>query len=47
VLTLGFQLVMGFLAGGLGLLIAVPLAACVMTAVRLAYVERTLGDYSV
>jgi predicted PurR-regulated permease PerM len=46
VLTLGFQLVMGLMAGFLGLLIAVPLAACVMRAVQMTFVRDVLDDRS-
>lgn len=43
-LVLTAQLVMGLLAGIIGLLLAVPLAAAVMIAVRRAYVEDVLGE---
>jgi predicted PurR-regulated permease PerM len=43
-LTMVALLVMGLLGGVLGLLLAVPLAAVLTVAVRMAYVEDVLGD---
>jgi predicted PurR-regulated permease PerM len=43
-LTIAAQVVMGLLGGGLGLLLAVPLAAVLLVAVRMAYVEDVLGE---
>jgi predicted PurR-regulated permease PerM len=43
-LTVVALLVMGLLGGVLGLLLAVPLAAVLTVAVRMAYVEDVLGD---
>jgi predicted PurR-regulated permease PerM len=42
--TIVAQVLMGILAGGLGLALAAPLAASVMVAVKMLYVEDTLGD---
>jgi predicted PurR-regulated permease PerM len=42
--TIVAQVLMGILAGGLGLALAAPLAAAVMVAVKMLYVEDTLGD---
>lgn len=38
------QVLMGILAGGLGLALAAPLAAAAMVSVKMLYVEDTLGD---
>ena len=43
-LTIVAQVLMGILAGGLGLALAAPLAAVSMVAVKMLYVEDTLGD---
>ena len=43
-LTIAAQVAMGLLGGGLGLLLAVPLAAVLLVAVRMAYVEDVLGE---
>lgn len=44
ILTLAAQLVMGALAGTLGLLLATPLTACALPIVQMLYVEDVLGD---
>jgi predicted PurR-regulated permease PerM len=43
-LTLSAQLILGVLAGFLGLLLATPLVAATLVIVRMAYVEDMLGD---
>jgi predicted PurR-regulated permease PerM len=43
-LTIVSQVLMGILAGGLGLALAAPLAAATLVAVKMLYVEDTLGD---
>lgn len=43
-LTISAQVLMGVLAGGLGLLLATPLVAVAMVLVKMLYVEQTLGD---
>jgi predicted PurR-regulated permease PerM len=43
-LTVVALLVMGLLGGVLGLLLAVPLAAVLTVAIKMAYVEDVLGD---
>ncbi len=43
-LTLSAQIVLGVLAGFLGLLLATPLVAATLVIVRMAYVEDLLGD---
>jgi predicted PurR-regulated permease PerM len=43
-LTISAQVVLSVLAGGVGLALAAPLAAAVMVAVRMLYVEDVLGD---
>ena len=42
--TIIAQVLMGILAGGIGLALAAPLAASVMVAVKMLYVEDALGD---
>lgn len=44
VLTIVAQVALGTAAGGIGLLVAVPVAAVVMVAVQTLYVEERLGD---
>lgn len=44
VLTIMGQLLMGLLAGPLGLVLATPLTATVMVLTRMLYIEDTLGD---
>jgi predicted PurR-regulated permease PerM len=44
-LTLSAQLILGVLAGFLGLLLATPLVAAALVIVRMAYVEDVLGDH--
>ncbi|MFL5269108.1 MAG: AI-2E family transporter [Stellaceae bacterium] len=44
-LTLSAQLILGVLAGLLGLLLATPLVAAALVIVRMAYVEDVLGDH--
>jgi predicted PurR-regulated permease PerM len=43
-LTIISQVLMGLLAGALGLALAAPLAAAALVAVKMLYVEDTLGD---
>ena len=43
-LTIVTQVLMGILAGAVGLALAAPLAAVAMVAVKMLYVEDTLGD---
>lgn len=43
-LTLSAQIILGVLAGFLGLLLATPLVAATLVIVRMAYVEDLLGD---
>ena len=43
-LTLSAQVVLGFLAGFIGLLLATPLVAAMLVLVRMIYVEDILGD---
>jgi predicted PurR-regulated permease PerM len=43
-LTLSAQVILGVLAGFLGLLLATPLVAAVFVLVRTIYVEDMLGD---
>ena len=43
-LTLSAQVILGFLAGFIGLLFATPLVAAVLVLVRMIYVEDILGD---
>jgi predicted PurR-regulated permease PerM len=44
-LIISFQVLMGLLAGTLGLLLATPLAAALAVTIRRLYVEDALGDY--
>ncbi len=44
-LTLTCQVLLGLLAGALGLALATPLTAAAFVAVKMLYVEDTLGDY--
>lgn len=44
VLIIFAQIVLGVLLGGLGLLLATPLAAATMVGVRMLYIEDVLGD---
>jgi predicted PurR-regulated permease PerM len=43
-ITIIAQVLMGLLAGGLGLALAAPLAAATFLAVKMTYVEDVLGD---
>ncbi|MEO7660025.1 MAG: AI-2E family transporter, partial [Pyrinomonadaceae bacterium] len=43
-LTIIFQLVLGVLIGGLGLVLATPLLAVVVVVVKMVYIEDVLGD---
>ena len=43
-LTIIFQLILGVLTGGLGLVLATPILAVVMVLVQMLYVEDVLGD---
>jgi len=43
-LTIGFQLALGVLIGGLGLVLAAPLLAMIMVVIQLVYIEDVLGD---
>lgn len=43
-LTIVFQLALGVLVGGLGLVLATPLLAAVVVAVQMLYIEDVLGD---
>lgn len=43
-LTLSAQVILGVLAGFLGLLLATPLVAAALVIVRMVYVEDVLGD---
>ena len=45
-LIIGVQVVLGYIAGVLGLLFATPLAAAVMVLVQMLYIEDVLGDTS-
>jgi predicted PurR-regulated permease PerM len=45
-LTLSAQIVLGVLAGFLGLLLATPLVAAALVIIRMAYIEDVLGDRS-
>jgi predicted PurR-regulated permease PerM len=47
VLTIAAQLVMGLLAGFMGLLLAMPLIAVLMVLVKMLYIEDVLGDTSI
>jgi predicted PurR-regulated permease PerM len=47
VLTITAQVILGLLAGGLGLLMATPLMAVIMVLVKMLYIEDTLGDRSI
>ena len=44
-LTIVFQLALGVLVGGLGLVLATPLLAAVVVAVQMLYIEDVLGDH--
>lgn len=44
-LTIMFQLALAVLVGGLGLVLATPLLAVVMTIVQMVYIEDILGDH--
>jgi predicted PurR-regulated permease PerM len=46
VVTITFQIVLGILAGILGLIVATPLAAVVLVLVKMVYVHDILGDRS-
>ncbi|GAB3550180.1 AI-2E family transporter [Noviherbaspirillum agri] len=46
-LTVGMQVLGGFLAGALGVILATPLTAAAMVMIRMWYVEDMLGDRSV
>lgn len=43
-LTLSAQVILGFLAGFLGLLLATPLVAAALVIIRMVYIEDMLGD---
>jgi predicted PurR-regulated permease PerM len=43
-LTIVFQLALGILIGGLGLVLATPLLAVVMVVIQMVYIEDVLGD---
>ena len=43
-LTLAAQVILGVLAGFLGLLLATPLVAAALVLIRMGYVEDYLGD---
>jgi predicted PurR-regulated permease PerM len=43
-LVLGGQILLGVLAGFIGLLVATPLLVCLMVLIQKLYVEDTLGD---
>ena len=45
-LTITFQLALGVLVGGLGLVLATPLLAAIVVAVQMLYIEDVLGDSS-
>jgi predicted PurR-regulated permease PerM len=45
-LTITFQLALGVLVGGLGLVLATPLLAAIVVAVQMLYIEDVLGDAS-
>lgn len=45
-LTIGMQVLLGVLAGALGVIVATPLTAVGMVMVRMWYVEDLLGDHS-
>ena len=44
-LTIVFQLALGVLVGGLGLVLATPLLAGIVVAVQMLYIEDVLGDH--
>lgn len=44
-LTIVFQLALGVLVGGLGLVLATPLLAAIVVAVQMLYMEDVLGDH--
>ena len=43
-LTIVFQLALGILIGGLGLVLATPMLAVVMVIVQMVYIQDILGD---
>ena len=43
-LTIVFQLALGVLVGGLGVVLATPLLAAAVVAVQMLYIEDVLGD---
>ncbi|HET7060864.1 MAG TPA: AI-2E family transporter, partial [Nitrosospira sp.] len=45
-LVITMEILMGVLAGGLGLVLATPLTAAGMVMVEMVYVEDVLGDHS-
>jgi predicted PurR-regulated permease PerM len=45
-LTIVFQIALGALIGGLGLILATPLLAVIVVVVRMVYIEDVLGDRS-
>lgn len=47
ILTITAQLIMGLLAGFMGLLLAMPLVAVLMVLVKMLYIEDVLGDTSI
>lgn len=47
ILTITAQLIMGLLAGFMGLLLAMPLIAVLMVLVKMLYIEDVLGDTSI
>ena len=44
VLTIFFQIFLGVLAGGLGLILATPLLATIIVLIKMLYIEDVLGD---
>lgn len=44
VLTIFFQLLLGFLIGALGLILATPLLAVIIIVIQMVYIEDVLGD---
>jgi predicted PurR-regulated permease PerM len=45
-LTLSAQIILGVLAGFLGLLLATPLVAAALVIIRMVYIEDVLGDHA-
>ena len=45
-LTLSAQIILGVVAGFLGLLLATPLVAAAIVIIRMVYVENVLGDHT-